>query len=98
MAGHFFHQGTTVDILPSVIHKNKAVVGEDVEAFRPERWLEAGPEKLREMEAAHMGSSKGKRACLGQHMARLQMKKLIPALLMKIDVSVTLYILLEMMN
>jgi len=92
IAGHFFRQGTTLGVLPSVIHRNEAVFGEDVEAFRPDRWLEAGPEKLRMMEAAHMGFSRGKRACLGQHIALLQMKKLIPALVMKMDVSVTLYL------
>jgi len=98
IAGHFFRQGTTVGVLPSVIHRNEAVFGEDVKTFRPERWLEAGPEKLRTMEAAHMGFSRGKRACLGQHIALLQMKKLIPALVMKMNVSVTPYILLEIMN
>jgi cytochrome P450 len=98
IAGHFFRQGTTVGVLPSVIHRNEAMFGEDVEAFRPDRWLEVGPEKLRLMEAAHMGFSRGKRACLGQHIALLQMKKLFAALVMKMNVSLTLYFLLEMAN
>ena len=95
IAGHFFRQGTTVGVLPSVIHRNEAVFGKDVEAFRPERWLEVGPEKLRVMEATFMGFSRGKRVCLGQHIALMQLKKVVPALVMKMEVSMITDRLLE---
>lgn len=87
VAGTFFPEGSTVGVLPSAIHRNKAVYGDDVEAFRPERWTEASPQHLKAMEASHMGFSRGKRVCLGQHIAVLQLKKVVPALLMKFDVS-----------
>lgn len=87
IAGTFFPEGSTVGVLPSAIHRNKAVYGDDVEVFRPERWTEASPQQLKAMEATHMGFSRGKRVCLGQHIAVLQLKKVVPALLMKFDVS-----------
>jgi cytochrome P450 len=87
ISGVFFPEGSTVGVLPSVIHRHKGVFGEDVEAFRPERWTEASPEKLKAMEASFMGFSRGKRVCLGQHIAVLSLKKAIPALATKFDVS-----------
>jgi cytochrome P450 len=66
------------------------VFGDDVEVFRPERWLIEDREQLRVMEAAHMGFSRGRRNCLGQNIALLQIKKLIPTLLMKFKVSLNI--------
>jgi len=74
----------------AAIHRNTRVFGDDVEVFRPERWLIEDREQLRVMEAAHMGFSRGRRNCLGQNIALLQMKKLIPALLMKFKVSLNI--------
>lgn len=39
------------------------------------------------MEAAHMGFSRGRRSCLGQNIAMLQMKKVIPAILMRFKLN-----------
>ncbi|KAI1341691.1 cytochrome P450 [Xylariaceae sp. FL0016] len=83
IAGMFFPEGTSVGCLPSAIHENVEVYGEDADVFRPERWLTPDKDRLRLMEASHMGFSRGRRACLGQHIAVMQMKKVIPALLMK---------------
>lgn len=87
ISGMYFPEGTSVGCLPSAIHQNVPIYGEDVHVFRPERWLNSDPEQLRQMEAAHMGFSRGRRNCLGQHIAIMQMKKVIPALIMKFDVS-----------
>ncbi|KAE8451331.1 hypothetical protein EG329_003960 [Mollisiaceae sp. DMI_Dod_QoI] len=85
IAGMFFPEGTTVGCMPSAIHMNPSVFGNDAEVFRPERWLEADEDTLRSMEAAHLGFSRGRRACLGQHIAIMQMKKVISSLLMTFD-------------
>lgn len=73
--------------MPSAVHRNTDVYGEDVEVFCPERWLTPDPERLRRMEAAQMGFSRGRRSCLGQNIAVLQMKKVLPAIIMKFEVS-----------
>ncbi|KAI1821714.1 cytochrome P450 [Xylaria intraflava] len=82
IAGMYFPEGTSVGCLPSAVHLN-SIFGSDVEAFRPERWLIDDRERVRLMEAAHMGFSRGRRNCLGQNIAVLSMKKVVPALIMK---------------
>ncbi|KAI0539191.1 cytochrome P450 [Xylaria digitata] len=87
IAGMYFPEGTTVGCLPAAIHLNKDIFGEDVDVFRPERWLISDREQLRIMEAAHMGFSRGKRNCIGQNIAMLSMKKVIPALINKFKLT-----------
>ena len=86
LCGFFFPEGVSVGCFPLALHLNTSVFGEDAHAFRPERWIESQPDKLRQMEVAHMGFSRGRRVCLGQHIALMQMKKLIPALVMEFEV------------
>ncbi|TGJ84136.1 hypothetical protein E0Z10_g4622 [Xylaria hypoxylon] len=83
IAGMFFPEGTSVGCLPSAIHQNKMIYGEDAHIFRPDRWLIPDREQLRSMEAAHMDFSRGRRVCLGQNIAVMQMKKVITALVVK---------------
>ena len=87
IAEMYFVEGTTVGCTPIALHMNAAVFGADAGVYRPERWLTSNAEELRKMEAAHMGFSRGRRVCLGQHIAVMQMKKVIPALLMSYKVS-----------
>ena len=42
--------GTIVGINSWVVHRHKAVFGEDADEFRPERWLDADEERLKSME------------------------------------------------
>lgn len=62
--------GYRVGINPAVVQFDKTVFGEDAEAFRPERWLEAGEQRVRRMEKAMMVFSQGARACTGQNVSR----------------------------
>ncbi|RYP64512.1 hypothetical protein DL769_006650 [Monosporascus sp. CRB-8-3] len=87
IAGMFFPEGVSVGCLPSAIHRNVKIFGEDAHSYRPERWLTSDHERLKQMEAAHMGFSRGRRNCLGQNIAVMQMKKVIPALVMKFKLS-----------
>jgi cytochrome P450 len=38
--GHYMPAGTVVSMSAGVVHRDKAVYGEDADVFRPERWLE----------------------------------------------------------
>lgn len=42
VCGETFGPGCILSVPSFTIHRDKAVWGEDVDAFRPERWLEAG--------------------------------------------------------
>ena len=92
ICGAFFPTGTTVGCMPQAIHLNSAAFGSDAAVFRPERWIGASGEKLREMEAAHLGFSRGRRVCLGQNIAVLQMKKIVAAVVGKFDVSLVSFL------
>jgi cytochrome P450 len=87
ICGQFLPQGTSVGCLQLALHLNPKAFGDDAAIFRPERWLEASPEALRVMEASHLGFGRGRRVCLGQNLAVMEMKKVIPAMLLGFEVS-----------
>ncbi|KAK3674138.1 hypothetical protein LTR78_005985 [Recurvomyces mirabilis] len=87
IAGVQFPEGTSVGCLVIALHLNPSVFGQDAQQFRPERWLTEDADMLKKMEQAHMGFSRGRRVCLGQHIAVLQIKKVIPALVMGFEIS-----------
>ncbi|KAF2400739.1 cytochrome P450 [Trichodelitschia bisporula] len=60
------------------LHRNAAVF-EEPETWRPERWLEASPEKLREMMRWYWPFSSGGRMCIGSHLAMYQMQNILAA-------------------
>ena len=79
-------EGAIVGCLPKVIHQNRELYGDDSDVFRPERWLTA-PEKRLAMERALLSFGSGKRICIGRHIVELEIKKLIPALVVRFKVS-----------
>ena len=46
----FLPGGTIIGMNAWVVHYDKTVFGEDADEFRPERWIDAEPEKLRLMD------------------------------------------------
>jgi cytochrome P450 len=84
---HYFPENTSVGVMPAALHMDRSVFGEDVKEFRPERWLSGDAERTRRMEASFLGFSRGKRVCLGQNIAVLQLKKVVPALVLKFDIE-----------
>jgi cytochrome P450 len=48
--GIFVPAGTRIGWCAWGLFRNKKIFGEDSDAFRPERWLEGSPEKIKEME------------------------------------------------
>lgn len=85
ICGDFIPGGTVVGCNSWVIHCRRDVFGDDVETFRPERWL--GDElKVREMNKALFHFGAGSRTCLGKHIGLLEMYKLIPSFLRRFEV------------
>lgn len=94
ICGEMVPGGTIVSCNPWVVQRRPEIFGEDVEAFRPERWLvdegadaEAERNRLREMNASMLHFGAGSRTCLGKHIAILEMYKLVPSFLLRFDVS-----------
>lgn len=58
LCGYDLPAGTIVGVLAPLINRNKEVFGQDVDDFRPERWIEADPERLKVMEKTYTTVSK----------------------------------------
>lgn len=69
--------------------RRKEFYGDDVDVFRPERWLDAAPErlsdggeKLGEMERTlELVFGTGRFGCLGRDVAMMELSKVFPSLL-----------------
>jgi cytochrome P450 len=88
IAGNWVPGGTVVAVSSHVVNRDESIWGPDTDLYNPDRWTEADEIQRRGMERSLIAFSAGKRVCLGQHIAWLEMKKLIPQLLMKYSVSV----------
>ncbi|KAI8944969.1 cytochrome P450 [Xylaria longipes] len=83
ICGHHVPGGTVVGSSPWVIHRVTKVWGDDVENFRPERWLDCeDPGILRRFFFAFGG---GTRTCIGRNISWLEIEKLVPTLVMRYD-------------
>jgi cytochrome P450 len=87
IAGVVLPAGTEVGAQPDSLHRDYGVFGDDADTFRPGRWVEATDQQRSLMERSFLGFSTGKRVCLGIHIAMLEIKKLIPRVLMNFRVS-----------
>jgi cytochrome P450 len=64
--GRFFPEGSEIGINTWVAHYDRDIWGDDAAEYRPERWLESSPERLKEMEAFFMPVSRSVvRVCFG---------------------------------
>jgi len=93
IAGHFVKGGTIVGCSAWVIHRDKEVFGEDVEVFRPERWLvdehenkEAEEKRIKEMSGVMLQFGMGARTCIGKNISLLEIYKVVPSLLRRFEV------------
>ncbi|KAK7204357.1 putative cytochrome P450 [Myxozyma melibiosi] len=86
IAGHFFPEGTTVGINAWVIH-NDPTIFPSPETFAPERWLEASPSKLQEMNQCWFPFGAGTRSCIGKNISMMEMSKVVPQLFREYKVS-----------
>ena len=79
--------GTIVGCNAWVLHRRPEVFGKDVETFRPERWLEAKPDRLREMKATMFQFGAGARTCIGRNISLLEIYKLVPTFLRNFEIA-----------
>ncbi|OJI96132.1 hypothetical protein ASPVEDRAFT_118953 [Aspergillus versicolor CBS 583.65] len=86
ICGKFIPEGYVVGMNPWVIGRDKGVYGEDADEFRPERWLDADPERLKEMERSSLAFGAGSRVCIGKNISMMEMSKLIPQLFRAFDI------------
>ncbi|KAL6945110.1 hypothetical protein ACO0QE_002555 [Hanseniaspora vineae] len=80
-------QGTMVSCQPFSLHREVRVFGEDVEDFKPERWLRMENEldseyqaRIKEMEKHIMTFGQGNRMCLGMHLALIEIKACVASI------------------
>jgi hypothetical protein len=69
-----------VGVYSPVLHRRAEIFGADVDTFRPERWL-SDEEKARKMKNAMLTFSRGKYNCLGKHIARMGIAKLVSSMM-----------------
>jgi len=82
--GHYLPAGTIIGANPWVVHRDHTIFGNDVEAFRPERWLEGDRS---DMDRFFFAFGSGARLCLGRNISWMEMSKLIPTLFRKFDLE-----------
>jgi len=86
IAGHFIKGGTIVGCNAWVVHRRPEIFGEDVEVFRPERWIEGDEKKIKEMGATLLHFGMGARTCIGKNISLLEIYKVIPTVLRRFEV------------
>ncbi|KAL4966673.1 cytochrome P450 [Aspergillus stella-maris] len=89
LCGYNLPPGTTVTAWQQTIHYNADLYGKDAQDYRPERWLEATPERRQAMEHLAIWFGHGKHVCSGQHLARVNMSKLLVQMVQNFQISDT---------
>ncbi|EOD46348.1 putative pisatin demethylase protein [Neofusicoccum parvum UCRNP2] len=87
VCGERLPPGTVVGCSAWVLHRDERVFGGDVDAFRPERWIEAGEERRAEMKNCLFAFGAGARTCIGKNISLLEIYKLVPAVLRSFEIS-----------
>ncbi|KAK5107597.1 hypothetical protein LTR62_000991 [Meristemomyces frigidus] len=87
VADHYIPAGTVIGVNPWVIHRNKSICGEDVESFRPERWMDE--EKKGDMQRFFFAFGAGARTCIGRNISWMEMSKLIPTLFLHYNLELS---------
>ena len=93
IAGHFIPGGTIVGVSAWVLHRNKSIFGENIDAFCPERWLvdpskdgEEEKKRINTMTGTLFHFGMGSRTCIGKNISLLEIYKLVPAVLRRFEV------------
>ncbi|KND92746.1 Pisatin demethylase [Tolypocladium ophioglossoides CBS 100239] len=86
--GIFLPGGTRIGVCAWGVARNPEVWGQEALEFRPERWVEASPEKLREMDGAvELVFGHGRWQCLGRNVALMELNKVFVELFRRFDLS-----------
>ena len=84
--GKYFPPGTVLSVPTYSIHRDKEIWGEDVESFRPERWVEGGDGDVTLMQKAFNPFSFGPRSCVGRNLANMDLRIFIATVFRRYDV------------
>jgi len=94
ISGEHIPGGTIVGCSAWVIHRRPEIFGEDVDVFRPERWLpdeskdeEKEKARIKEMNANMLQFGMGSRTCIGKNISLLEVYKLVPTVLRTFELS-----------
>ncbi|KLO94369.1 putative Benzoate 4-monooxygenase cytochrome P450 [Fusarium fujikuroi] len=83
----FIPEGTDVMVSSHDIKNCTWMFGADASVYNPERWMHIDEQKRRDMERSAMGFSWGRRICMGQHLARILIKKLLASLIIAFEIE-----------
>lgn len=84
-----FVPGGTIVYSPNAVVQCDSSVFEESDSWKPERWLDAEPEKLKAMEYSWVPFGYGARICIGQHLAWMELKLLIASLYRQFSTSLS---------
>ncbi|GIC91338.1 uncharacterized protein Aud_007781 [Aspergillus udagawae] len=87
VCGTYLAAGTVVGMSPYIVNRDRDTYGDDADEWRPERWLNLGEGDRRRLENGILTFGSGRRTCLGRNLAIFEMKKLLPALLMRYEIT-----------
>ncbi|PCH44767.1 cytochrome P450 monooxygenase [Wolfiporia cocos MD-104 SS10] len=76
--GQFFPEGTVLSVPSYTIHRDREVWGADVDAFRPERWMELDKNAVQK---TFNPFSFGPRSCVGRNLASMELLIIIGSIL-----------------
>lgn len=85
ICGRYIPANTIVGCSAWTIHRSKKIFGEDVDKFRPERWL-GDSARASDMNQFLFTFGAGSRTCVGKNISYLEMYKLVPAILRTFNV------------
>ncbi|KAK3688246.1 cytochrome P450 [Podospora appendiculata] len=94
--GSFVPPGIAVCMNPDVLAHNRGIYGDDVDEFRPERWLQAPGEdaetyrlRIQKWNASDLGFGDGSRVCIGKTLALLEIYKVVATLVLRYEMELT---------
>ena len=85
IAGHSILPGTVVAVAPYSIHRHASLF-RDPNEYRPERWIdydEDFPNQIEDLKKYNIVFSQGSRACIGRHLAIVELQILISTIVMR---------------
>lgn len=87
ICGHHLRKGTVVAVPTYSVHRNEALFPAP-ESFNPDRWLNKDdPERIHALKNHTIPFSTGPRACIGRHIAIVELQLLISSLVRRYDIS-----------
>ena len=81
--------GVAVTINNECANFDTDVFGEDAKEFRPERWFEGDPDKVKAMERYLYIFGFGGRVCMGKHLASMEIWKMLPIVMKEYEFELT---------